>query len=133
MKKAYLAISYQNRKHLSAEIETIKTVLANFKIELFVFVDNYHFTPAEEKQMMQQAFSQIVSSDLLIAEVSEKAIGAGIEIGYAAALNKPILYLRNNNAEHSTTASGSAGYSLMYHDLQDLTQKLKTTLLILPF
>ena len=124
MKKAYLAISYQNRKKLSAEIESIKNVLTPFQISLFVFVDQYQFTKEEEKQMMQHAFTEISSSDLLIAEVSEKAIGVGIEIGYAAALNKPILYLRNINTEHSTTASGTAGYSVIYQKPEDLSKQL---------
>ena len=133
MKKAYLSISYQNRKNLSAEIDAIKKKLAADQIELFVFVDNYHFAPTKEKQMMHQAFTDIASADLLIAEVSEKAIGVGIEIGYAAALRKPIIYLRNNQSEHSTTASGSAGYSIIYQNPEDLAQKMKEIVTTLQF
>ena len=124
MKKAYLAISYQNRKSLSAEISSIKNVLSHFQISLFVFVDHYHFTIEEEKPMMKHAFTEISSSDLLIAEVSDKAIGVGIEIGYAAAQNKTILYLRNTITEHSTTASGTAGYSIIYQNPEDLSKQL---------
>ena len=64
--------------------------------------------------MMQQAFREIADADLLIAEISEKAMGVGIEIGYAVALQKPVICLRNAGAEHSTTASGSATHSLIY-------------------
>lgn len=42
--------------------------------------------------MMQQAFVDIGNSDLLIAKVSEKAIGAGIEIGYAIAAKHVVFY-----------------------------------------
>lgn len=114
MKKAYLSIGYQNRQKLEAEITVIRELLSAHQIELFVFVDQYQFAPEEEQQMMQQAFRDISGSDLLLAEVSEKAIGVGIEIGYAAALGKPIIYLRHARAEHSTTAAGSAGYSVIY-------------------
>lgn len=114
MKKAYLSIGYQNRQKLEAEITAIRELLSTHQIELFVFVDQYQFAPEEEQQMMQQAFRDISGSDLLLAEVSEKAIGVGIEIGYAAALGKPIIYLRHAQAEHSTTAAGSAGYSVIY-------------------
>lgn len=114
MKKAYLSIGYQNRQTLAAEITAIRELLSAHQIELFVFVDQYHFAPQQEKEMMQQAFRDISGSDLLIAEVSEKAIGVGIEIGYAAALGKPIIYLRHAQAEHSTTAAGTAGYSVIY-------------------
>ena len=133
MKKAYLSISYQNRKNLGAEIEAMRAVLVTNQMELFVFVDNYHFAPTKEKQMMHQAFTDIASADLLIAEVSEKAIGVGIEIGYAAALRKPIIYLRNNQSEHSTTASGSAGYSIIYQNAEDLAQKMKEIVTTLQF
>jgi len=128
MKKAYLSIGFQNRQLMSEEIETIKQVLSGFNISLFVFVDTYRFTPAQEKEMMQQAFADIDSADLLIAEVSEKAIGVGIEIGYAVAKQKPVIYLRNSRAEHSTTAAGAASNTISYTDTEDLTRKLKVVL-----
>lgn len=128
MKKAYLSIGFQNRQLMSEEIETIKQVLSGFNIGLFVFVDTYHFKPGQEKEMMQQAFADIDSADLLIAEVSEKAIGVGIEIGYAVAKQKPVIYLRNTRAEHSTTAAGAASVAICYTNTEDLTQKLKAVL-----
>lgn len=124
MQKAYLSIGYKNRKALQSEIDLIQKKLAKFHIQLFIFVDVYHFSADEEKQMMQQAFSEIDSSDLFIAEVSEKAIGVGIEIGYAIAKNKPVIYLRNENAEHSTTASGSAQHVIVYRDGVQLAEEL---------
>ncbi len=130
MKQAYLSIGYQNRKHLQNEIDAIQKVLAGFQTKLFVFVDEHHFSAEEEKQMMAQAFADIHSSSFLIAEASEKAIGVGIEIGYAAALNKPIIYLRNIGSPHSTTAAGSASYSIIYTNSADLTQKLTSLLLL---
>lgn len=128
MKKAYLSIGFQNRQLMSEEIEAIKQVLSGFNISLFVFVDAYRFTPTQEKEMMRQAFADINSADLLIAEVSEKAIGVGIEIGYAVAKQKPVIYLRNYRAEHSTTAAGAASNAINYTDTEDLTQKLKAVL-----
>lgn len=78
--------------------------------------------------MMQQAFADINSSDLLIAEVSEKAIGVGIEIGYAVAAKKPVIYLRNELTEHSTTAAGAASRLIIYQSPLDLEQKLTLVL-----
>ncbi len=77
---------------------------------------------------MQQAFADINSSDLLIAEVSEKAIGVGIEIGYAVAAQKPVIYLRNAQAEHSTTAAGAANRAIIYENPEDLREKLEIVL-----
>lgn len=128
MKKAYLSLSFQKRKELQNEVVAIQQALSAFNIDLFVFVDQYLFTKDQEKQMMQQAFADIDSSDLLIAEVSEKAIGVGIEIGYAVAVQKPVIYLRNVLAEHSTTAAGSADHSIIYSNAEDLFKKLTVLL-----
>lgn len=128
MKKAYLSISFQKRKELQNEIATIQQVLSAFNFDLFVFVDKYLFTSEQEKEMMQQAFAAIDSSDLLIAEVSEKAIGVGVEMGYALAAGKPVIYLRNALAEHSTTAAGASNRVIIYENPEDLRKTLLTVL-----
>jgi nucleoside 2-deoxyribosyltransferase len=94
---------------------------------------DFCFEVHEEKQMMQQAFREIDAADLLIAEVSEKGIGVGIEIGYAAAKGKPVIYLRNASSEHSTTAAGSASHVIIYKNTADLVEKLTAILSITPF
>jgi nucleoside 2-deoxyribosyltransferase len=124
MKKAYLAISYSNRKKFDKEVDSLKEFFFNKEIDLLVFVDNYNFKPNQEQLMMQTAFKEIDSCDLLIAELTTKSIGVGIEIGYAFAKQIPIIYLHKENAEYSTTASGSANHSIMYHNETDLVNKL---------
>ena len=128
MKKAYLAIGFQNRKLLEAETVIIRETLLSLQIHLFIFVDAYHFGTGQEKEMMQAAFHEIDHCDLLLAEVSEKAIGVGIEIGYAVAKQKPVIYLRKAGAEHSTTAAGSATEQIIYQNGADLAEKLINTL-----
>ena len=123
MRKAYLSISYANRKNLQAEVDTIRQVLVQYGIELFVFVDTYQFKGNESYRMMQQVFADIDACEILVAEVSEKAIGVGIEIGYAVAKAKPVIYLRNSAAEHSTTAAGSTDAIVIYDDIPDLSAK----------
>ena len=78
--------------------------------------------------MMQQAFTEIDSAGLLIAEVSEKAIGVGIEIGYAVAHKIPVIYLLADDAEHSTTVSGSSDYRIIYRDSSELATGLRSVL-----
>jgi 2'-deoxynucleoside 5'-phosphate N-hydrolase len=126
--QAYIAVSYSKRKFLQAEIEIIKQTLDQCNVDPFVFVDTFNFKPVEEKQMMQQAFAAIDSCGLLIAETSDKAIGVGIEVGYAKAKGKLIIYLRNNTAEHSTTVSGTSNYQIIYAGAIDLQQQLSALL-----
>lgn len=127
MKKAYLAISYSNRKLFDKEVKTLIELCEKNNIKLLVFVDKYNFKENEEKEMMETAFREIDKSDFLIAELTTKSIGVGIEIGYAFAKEKPILYLRKKDSEYSTTASGSSSYIIEYEnefDLRDSTDKL---------
>lgn len=125
---AYLSIGFQSRKALEPEIQAIRQILAQHKTSLFIFTDHFHFSPEQEKEMMNQAFSAIRNADLLIAEVSEKAIGVGVETGYAKALKMPVIYLRNSIAEHSTTAAGTADYIIIYQNTTNLTEQLSSLL-----
>lgn len=104
--QAYISISNNKRQELNDELRSIIDTLKEFHIEPFVFVDNFKFSSDQEKEMMQQAILSIDDCGLVIAETSDKAIGIGIEVGYAKAKSKPVIYMRNRNAEHSTTVSG---------------------------
>jgi len=116
MTKIYFAISYSKRYLFDNEINLLKTFFNDRNIELLVFVDKYNFKPDEEKIMMETAFREIDSSDFLVAELTTKSIGVGIEIGYAYAKEIPIIYIRKSNSEYSTTASGSSKYTFEYEN-----------------
>jgi len=126
--RAYLAISLSLRPALDSIVKTLHQVLAEHGIELFVFVDHYQFSPLQEKEMMQQAFLEIDRCKLLIAECSEKAIGVGIEAGYALGKAKRVWYLRPHTAPHSTTLASAAYKSIIYHDIADLTDQIRKEL-----
>ena len=128
MPTAYLAISLSNRPRFDAEVKAIRQCFQTFDWELLVFVDTYNFSPEEEKTMMQTAFSDLDQCDLLIAEVSKKAIGVGVEVGYAVGKGKPIIYLKRKQASYSTTVGGSADHFIEYENSVELALKLKETL-----
>jgi nucleoside 2-deoxyribosyltransferase len=129
MRRAFLSVSFHHRQQLEAEFEQIINVLRQVGIEAVDFVIMYPFRAGEERAMMKLAMSEIAKSDLLIAEVSEKAIGVGIEVGCAAALGKPVIYLHKTGVEYSTTVGGLAAETITYDNLQDLHQKLAQALL----
>ena len=128
MKKGYLTISYSNRGLFDNEIESLKKLFQKRNMDLLVFVDKYNFKVNQEKKMMKTAFSEIDNSDFLIAELTTKTIGVGIEIGYAFAKEMPIIYLRKKNAEYSTTASGSSTYIVEYENEFDLYKSIEKIL-----
>jgi nucleoside 2-deoxyribosyltransferase len=124
MRKVYFAISFLDRKLFDKEIEIFVQKAKEVEIKILVFVDQYHFADDQEKEMMQIAFQSIDDSDLLIAELSNKSIGVGIELGYAYAQNKPIIYLRKEGSPYSTTTAGCANYSIVYTDAEDMHKKV---------
>jgi len=128
MEKGYLAISYSNRKYFDEVVEALKVVFASKNKELLVFVDKYDFNKNQEREMMQTAFDEIDSSDILIAELSSKSIGVGIEIGYAYAKEKEIFYLRKKGADYSTTAAGCSNEIIEYINEEDLVEQIEELL-----
>lgn len=125
MKKVYGAISYSNRKKFDQEIEVLTHLFSELQITFFVFVDHYNFTSNQEQEMMKTAFKEIDSCDFLVAELTTKSIGVGIEIGYAYASKKPVIYLKKDYAEYSTTASGCSQHIIEYQNSQDLVKQMK--------
>jgi len=124
MTKVYFAISFSDRKKFDAEISYLVKEASKSEIEIFVFVDQYHFKNDQEKEMMQVAFETIEKSDFLIAELTHKSIGVGIEVGYAHAIKKPIIYLRKKGSAYSTTTAGCSDYSIEYTTKKDLTNQV---------
>lgn len=123
--RAYISISYQRRRSLNTAITAIMSVLEEHRIEPFVFVDHYKFEESQEEDMMHAALAELDQCDLLIAETSHKGIGIGIEAGYAKAKNKPVIYLRHKEAEHSTTLSGVSDHRIIYKSSDDLQKQLQ--------
>lgn len=126
--KANISISFSKRKERKEELNSISKVLLAHNVKPFVFVDNFNFTSEQEKGMMYEAMKAIDDCDLLIAEISDKAIGIGVEVGYAKAKEKPLIYLRNKNADHSTTVSGISDFTILYNDIDDMEEKLHNIL-----
>jgi 2'-deoxynucleoside 5'-phosphate N-hydrolase len=125
--KAYISISFSTRKSMDNEIIAIIDTLNDFKISSFVFVDNYKFDLTQERQMMEQAMADIDNCDILVAETSDKGIGIGIEVGYAKAKGKTVIYIRQKDTEHSTTVSGISDFQIVYADTTDLKKQLART------
>lgn len=128
-KQAFLSISYDNKVKLGKEIDKIVSVLTRNGFDTIVFVQKYSYSPSQEKKMMRKALEEIDKCDIFLAEVSKKAIGVGIEIGYAKALSKPILYLKTIDSDYSTTVAGVADEIISYTNLDNLDRLLAKALL----
>ncbi|MEO1514070.1 MAG: nucleoside 2-deoxyribosyltransferase [Bacteroidota bacterium] len=125
---AYFGISKSKRGEFDQEVDSVRKVLNNYNVTLEVFVDKYEFTSQQEKEMMETAFSEIDNCELMIVELTTKAIGVGVEVGYAKAKNKPIIYLKKGDAKYSTTVGGSANHFIEYSDEGELETKLEAVM-----
>ena len=125
MKTAYFGISKSNRVHFDKEIHQLKKCLVKHSIELLVFVDKYNFKAGEEKEMMTIAFEEIDSSNFPIVELTKKAVGVGVEVGYAFAKQIPIIYIKRKDANHSTTVEGCSDYSIEYENEFYLSEEIE--------
>lgn len=125
MKTVYFGISKSNRVHFDKEIEALTACLERHGIKLFVFVDIYKFNPGQETEMMATTFKEIDHSEFLIVELSRKAIGVGIEVGYAFAKGKPIIYIKRKGSKHSTTVHGCSDHIVEYESVQYLVDEIE--------
>jgi len=125
MKTAYFGISRSNRVNFDKEIHHLKNCLARNSIDLLVFVDKYDFKLGQEKEMMATAFEEIDNSNFLIVELTKKAIGVGIEVGYAFAKRKPIIYIKRKDANHSTTVGGCSNFIIEYENEFHLSEEIE--------
>ena len=129
MMKAYIAVSYSKRSLYEPVLRAIAGILGTAGVSAFVFVDEYTFTDQQESAMMLQVMKDIDDCDLLIAETSDKAIGIGVEAGYAKAKNKPVIYLRQQNAAHAATVAGISDFQVIYNGTDDLQDQLSAVLI----
>ncbi|MGG5510935.1 hypothetical protein ACPDHN_13375 [Myroides odoratimimus] len=129
MKQIYISCSFSMQNELREATDRMKQEISTMGYQSFVFIEHYTFRLDQEKEMMIQALKDIDQSCCLFAETTYKGIGIGIEAGYAKAQGKPIVYLRQADASHSTTMSGIADYHILYHNTEDLGRQVKEVLL----
>ncbi|MDM1449747.1 hypothetical protein [Myroides odoratimimus] len=128
MKQIYISCSFSMQKELREVMNQLKYQIDTIGYRPFVFIEHYKFEFHQEKEMMRQAMKDIDESCCLFAETTDKGIGLGIEAGYAKAQGKPVVYLRQADASHSTTMSGMADYHILYHNIEDLGRQVKELL-----
>ncbi len=129
MKKVYIALSFSERKKLDNEISLMKNILKKKNYEPVVFVNDFSIPlNFSDSEMMDAALSEIDDSEILIAELSYKAIGVGLEVGYARALGKKVFYLHKEESEYSKTVGGVSDEIISYSSTNQLEMELEKIL-----
>lgn len=126
--RIFISYSFADRKKFKSFDEKLRKFLKqSFGIKAYSFVFDFK-KKTNNKILMQSALKKIDESDLLIAELSYKSIGIGIEVGYAKARGKKIIYIHKIGTEVSTTVSGICDIKIEYKDILNLLTQLKKVL-----
>ena len=129
-KKVFISYSFENKNEFVGFNENLKNFLKENNFESYSFVFDPVGKFESNKDLMNKALEKIDESDIVIAELSYKRIGIGVEIGYAKAKGKNIIYIHKIGSDISTTVDGVSGARIEYKDLDDLFLELKKVLLI---
>lgn len=118
--KAYITCPVSHSKKRLDLLPVIKEAVEYRGIEAFVFQIG-----GSPKEIFERDFTQLKSSDILIAEVSEKSHGVGIEIGLSYILGlKRILLIENGNEVTKLAQGIPDTVILKYTNEDDLKGKL---------
>jgi 2'-deoxynucleoside 5'-phosphate N-hydrolase len=123
LRKAYLALKYHPDGRNRPLIEALSACLEKHGWKTYcVLRDLEHWGEVtfDPPELMRLSLAAIDTSDLVIAELSEKGVGIGIEAGYAYARQIPILTLARHGADISDTLRGISRQVLVYGDLTEV-------------
>lgn len=121
--QAFITIKYHPDLRNRALIEALSAALAANGYSTICVVRDVEqwgalsFSPAE---LMRRTFALIQQSAVLVVELSEKGVGAGIEAGYAHALGKPVWVVAQAGSDVSTTLAGIAAAVRVYSHPDEL-------------
>lgn len=118
--KAFISYSFTNKnKFTNFDKKLRKFLKENFDIKSYSFVFDFK-KKVDNKNLMKFALKKIDESDLVIAELSNKPIGVGLEAGYAKAKGKKIIYIHKTGSELSTTVNGVSDIKIEYENIPHL-------------
>jgi nucleoside 2-deoxyribosyltransferase len=127
-RNAYLAIKYYQDNQNRQLIEELAFALNQADWSSHVVVRDLEdwgrisFTPRE---LMERSLNLLSTCELCVAECTEKAVGVGLEAGYAYAKGIPLILLARQGTKISTTLHGIASEIIFYDMVDELPDQLK--------
>lgn len=77
--------------------------------------------PVDWKTVQKDNLEAIAKADVVIAEATETGFGIGYQVAYALQLKKPVLILRNSEANLDSFASGLDNVNVTYKEYEEKT------------
>jgi nucleoside 2-deoxyribosyltransferase len=126
--RAFLSIKYHTDQANRPRIEHVLAAMERSGLETRCVVrdieqwGSINIHPAE---LMRLTFDEIDRCNLLVAELSEKGVGIGIEAGYAAGHGIPVVTVVEEGAKVSSTLGGISRTVIHYTSEDDLTLQIQ--------
>lgn len=110
------------------EIEALCGYVKESGFEDFCFIrdiENYQKIFENPEELMRRAKEEIVKSDALLLDMSDKPTGRAIEAGIAFAQNKKIIVIMKKGTIIKDTIKGIADAIIEYEDLNNIIEPMK--------
>ncbi len=127
--KIYLAIKFHpdfSNRELIENLSVALGAAGHTSVVAVRDLEGWGAIKLTNKELMDQDFKAVGESDMLLVEFSEKGVGIGIAVGFAKALNKPIVVIAKTGSEISSTLEGTADKIVFYDKPEDLIELFKT-------
>lgn len=121
--KVYISIKYREDNGNKDRIQKISSALERNGFETVCIardIEKWGQVQLSPHELMQRAFAEIDSSNLLVVDLTEKGVGLGIEAGYAYAKQIPIVVIARRGSNISATLQGIAKKLSLYDEFEDL-------------
>lgn len=122
--KAYISLNTQSRKNLSKELIALGMALNAKNVEQYIFVDKHQLDEGEEKEYMDMAMKEIDQCNFLIVDGTQIQIINCIEMGYAKAKRKPIVYIHQEDTAVDAMFLGLSHFHISYSNPKDLFDQM---------
>lgn len=122
--KAYISVDTETRKLIGKEIIALGMALSTANVEQFILVDKYPLEEGQEADFLQKAMKEIDSSNFIIVEASKINVSSCVELGYAKAKRKPIVYLQKAEADVNQILFALSNFHILYSSPKDLFDQL---------
>lgn len=122
--KAYITCPVSHSKERLDLLPKIKEIINENGIDSFIFEIG-----GNPEEIFERDYNQLKSCDLIIAEVSERSHGVGIEIGLSFGLGlKRILLIEGGNSLTKLAQRMPDTIIIEYNNLEDLKKELKSVI-----
>ncbi len=122
--RAYISVSPEHRKKLSKEFIALGMALSGVNADAFIFVDKHQCQEEQEQEYLNLVMQHIDASNFIIVEATHPSVLSCLELGYAKARKKPIVYLQHAEAKVESLMAAMGNFHILYESPKDLFDQM---------